>query len=150
MGFDQNVLRRLGEFQKECPEGFAELRKHIEGLKAGKKFTGKDYLIMFDALAETLDLNAAWRLLQERNFICTKNPLEKVIMDTSRFMGKYDWEHPFDVEITLTDEMEKKVRNFINDMLREYGYRLDDGRRKSYLISKLNGERFESNKIHLE
>jgi hypothetical protein len=71
-------------------------------------------------------------------------------MDTSRFMGKYDWEHPFDVEINLTEDMEKKVNNFINDMLREYGYQLSDGRRKSYYISKLNGERFESNKVCLK
>ena len=150
MGFDQNVLNKLSKFQEECPEGFSELRKYIGELKASKKFTAEDYLAMFDALVETRNLNAAWQLLQNRGFVCSKSPLEKVIMDTSRFMGKYDWEHPFDVEINLTEDMEKKVHNFINDMLREYGYQLSDGRRKSYYISKLNGERFESNKVYLK
>ena len=150
MGFNQqDVLKKLNEFQEECPEGFFELRKYIGELKAGKIFTAEDYLVMFDALVATLDVNAAWRLLQNRGFVCSKSPLEKVIIETSRFMSKYDWEHPLDVEIHLTEDMEKKVRNFINGMLRKYGYRLNDIRLKSYYISKLNGERFSSREIYL-
>ena len=150
MNFNQRVLKEIEDFTKETPEGLTILRTYVGQLEASKKFTGKEYLAMFDALVETMDVNAAWRLVQQRGIQCSKSPLDKVIMSVSRYITKYNWEHPYEVEVNLPEEMEEKVRECVNNLLREYGYELNDGRRKSYIISRINGERFENKYLRLE
>jgi len=89
VGFEQSRINKIKIFEEEYPAGFEDLREHIGTMKAGSKYSPKQYLFMFDTVVQYPNVKETMAVLKENGIKCATCTLSKVLMASSRYIDSY-------------------------------------------------------------